>query len=75
MTRDEAVDKVVEPDAGYDFQFALIDSLVALGILKLDEPKSPVARLCEALGGDADGNGGSILSAGLRKANLKIVEK
>lgn len=48
MTRDEAIKGVIEPDAGYDHQHAFVDSLVALGILKLDEPKSAESRFREA---------------------------
>lgn len=57
MTRDEAIKRVIEPDAGYDHQHAFVDSLVALGILKLDEPKSArekfIARMKAYNYGDA----------------------
>lgn len=42
MKRDEAVSRVIEPDAGYDYSYALVDSLVALGLLKLKEPKDEI---------------------------------
>lgn len=53
MTRDEAVNKVIAPDAGYDYEHALIDTLADLGLLKLDEPlesrQSPTYAAYEAL--------------------------
>lgn len=45
MKRDEAIRRVIEPDAGYDFQHALVDSLVALGLLKLDMPPQTLWEL------------------------------
>lgn len=36
MDRAEAVKRVIEPDAGYDHAHAFVDSLVALGLLKLE---------------------------------------
>lgn len=49
MTRDEAVSRVIAPDAGYDYEHALIDTLVDLGLLKLEERSSPEALLCDVL--------------------------
>lgn len=48
MMRDEAIKKVIEPDAGYDYQHAFVDSLVALGMLKLDEPPNTADLIKEA---------------------------
>lgn len=45
MDRAEAIHKVIEPDASYDYPHALVDSLVALGLLKLDGPPQTLWEL------------------------------
>lgn len=49
MRRDQAIRKVIEPDAGYDYAHALVDSLVALGLLHLDGPVDARGRALTAL--------------------------
>lgn len=77
MTRDEALKMLAGKfKSGPEFYSEFVDSLVALGLLKLDQPKSAVDRFCNAYHGHgcAQSIGPSIQSA-LDKANLKIVEK
>lgn len=80
MTREEAIAKVTYRNNGDGhFSDSVVDSLVALGILKLDEPKSPAERRCEAI---AASFGIFMSEIELRRmeqnfdaAGLKIVEK
>ena len=69
MTRDEAITKAVP---------ALVDALVALGLLKLDEPKTVEQRLDEAVRARHDMGAIYLTSANVmatvKSAGLKIVE-
>ena len=76
MTRDEAKDKlldagVVGPMKAADF----LDGLVALGILKLDEPMDSITRLALGLGWPEGGRSEGELRQALEANGLRIVEK
>lgn len=74
MTRDEAVKAIRLSDRHYDtWEEMWIDRLVALGILKLDEPKSATEKFKDALidqGWSPQG-----VDDAIRQAGVKIVEK
>jgi hypothetical protein len=79
VTRDEAVklasaawDKNVhKQDTGY----CIFEVLVALGVIKTEEPKAPAQRLCEALGWPLGSRSEGEMHLALANANLQIVEK
>ena len=75
MTRDEALQILRVPHDG-NFTESLVDALVALVILKLDEPKTAEDIFREAIGEVPIHyrNAWKILDV-LNDANLKIVEK
>lgn len=80
MTRDEAIKTVIEKSGRFltspDMAACLVDTWAAVGIIKLDEPKSVPRKVMEAI---TDiplefrlvGN----IEEALDKAGLKIVEK
>jgi hypothetical protein len=75
MTRKQAIEKVACAVNGADpwtDAAAHVDALVALGMLKLDEPKSPTERLCKELGWG--GMNQAALESALSAAGLRIVE-
>lgn len=85
MTRDEAVDAIhnahnpgdlpgeLRWDSNRRWAEKAVDGYVALGMLKLDEPKSAYEKLADAMGiGRWSRN--NIMSA-IESAGLKIVEK
>lgn len=83
MTRNELVEKVYNalPPSCRTLQanenaFIFVDSLIAVGLLKFDEPKSAEDKFCDAYhgAGNTQTMGSSIRKA-LERAGLKIVEK
>jgi hypothetical protein len=81
MTRDEAI-ATVETIWGGGRKAAThqIDTLAALGLLTLDEPKTPEDRFWDALSAGSNGSTWVGLTRGglqhvLNDANLKLVEK
>lgn len=73
MTRDEAIEKAVAAHQFGNPVCAFVDMAEALGMLKLDEPKTIAQRVYAAIG-DESWTRGTILGA-LARAGLKIVEK
>lgn len=71
MTRDEAIRIVlkVPPTADAD---TFVDKLAALGILKLDEPKSDLQRLMDRMGTPTHP---SHIPGMLEELGLKIISK
>jgi hypothetical protein len=73
MTQEEAIriwDAVCPPGQIYH----PADGLVALGLLKLDEPLSTSGKLCKALGWAIGSMNHNHLNSALKDAGLKIVE-
>lgn len=84
MTRDEAIKSFAgimnHPQAEYLNETVarvtpMIDGFIALGMLKLDEVKSPEARFLEALAPHGIHFGTNAIFTILDVAGLKIVEK
>lgn len=73
MTRDEAIEKARVPfGSGTNY---LVDALAALGVIKLDEPKTPEDELLEALIDVNDDFGldpNDVLTA-IKSSGLKVV--
>lgn len=88
MTRDEAAKIIREvnqldgpgeayPDARQKWSEMMVDTLAALGLLTLDEPKDGHGfhRLVTAMGYHPQGSVAEDIKNALWSANLKIVEK
>lgn len=79
MTRDEAIKLIKSTDKHYDtWEEMWVDRLVAVGVLKLDEPKSAMDKLEKAMNDYRGYNSHGLfldIKHALAMANLKIVEK
>lgn len=78
MTRDEAVEKFLNAQRSFDREWSesLIDGMAAIGVLKLDEPKSALDKLVDAL--EHEGINLDLrlkFDEALWRAGLKIVEE
>lgn len=82
MTRDEAMNKLVQSDGARSPDEAFLNAVVALGLLKLDEPLSPVQRAAQIMAdyqrtnhdaGIFEDNFAEVVSL-WKTAGLKIVE-
>lgn len=77
MTRDEAIQRLVDKNEPYAHAALLVDNLAALGILKLDEPKSAESRFREAfshLSKPAQCSADNVWEI-IHNSGLRIVEK
>jgi len=79
MTRDEAIAIFKEHKIGKEWEADWIDKLAALGVLKLDEPKSGWGLFIQAMADEGYTNPHSIalrdVSSALDRAGLMIVQK
>ncbi len=76
MTRDKAIDIIKDKTIWHiEHCASMVDAFVALGILKLDQPKSAEDRAVEALWATGSRVTPRIVLKGLDDAGLKIVEK
>lgn len=75
MTRDEAIRKFNDAADGSFSGEAWIDRFVALGILKLDEPRSNIDLLVESLGWRLGSCAHAELNQALGRAGLMIVKR
>jgi hypothetical protein len=76
MTRDEAIKIFSEKKIGKDWEIDWIDKLAALGVLKLDEPKSVTEKLVSAVCDDGwPRSTADTMLRFIERANLKLAEK
>jgi hypothetical protein len=76
MTREDAIQIMADKMANsLDWSERWINTFAALGVLKLDEPKSVEQRSTEIMLAHASGHVVTDILLDLERANLKIVEK
>jgi hypothetical protein len=86
MTRDDAINKLwgakgtngmsLTPAMGHHQAMLLVEQLMALGLLKLDEPKTAEDKLWDELASVSRfDRSDSMLKRAIDRAGLKIVEK
>lgn len=76
MTRDEAIAIILRRhENGGSWEERSIDVLVALGILNLEDPKSPEEKLTAALERTNIGSRGETVLRAIEAAGLKLTEK
>lgn len=78
MTREEATAKLMEAtDSACTARWMedFIDSAVALGMVKLDEPKTITGRIADAMAHITDQSPPGAVRLAFENAGLKIVEK
>jgi hypothetical protein len=75
MTRDYAIntlrDKVYLTDIK---SVEWVDAFIALGMLKVEEPKTPEQKLAHALGNDVEWTYSEVMGA-INREGLRLVEK
>jgi hypothetical protein len=79
MTREEALDKIQDASNRL-YGPALLDSLIAIGVLKFDQPKTATDRALAALNRQNVAGGGGVLSSKtlceiMDSAGCRIVDK